>query len=197
MASCMVVVIEVLCIFGLVSSQIVTLGTCPQVKVQENFDLNKYLGKWYENRRYANWFSLFSNCVTAEYSKLSETSVKVNNTGWLYLSNEISTAIGNAVVQDGAKLGVRFSEFAPFGAYWVLSTDYTSHSIVWSCEESPKGAIQFNSQYLWILTRSPKGVSETEMDRLFDILHGYGINTDIRKLKPTKQTNCFGRNMKM
>ncbi|XP_045183163.2 apolipoprotein D-like [Mercenaria mercenaria] len=197
MASYTVTALGILCTFGLVSCQFVSLGSCPEVKLQENFDLDRYLGKWYENRRYANWFSLFSNCVTAEYTKLSETSVKVNNTGWLYLSNESDTAIGNAIVQEGAKLGVRFSEFSPYGNYWVLSTDYTSHSIVWSCEESPKGAIQFNSQLLWILSRSPEGLSETELDRLFDILHGYGINTDIRKLKPTKQTNCFGRSINM
>lgn len=34
----------------------------------------------------------------------------------------------------------------PYGDYWVLSTDYTTYSIVWSCMETPKGPIQFNSR---------------------------------------------------
>ncbi|XP_060595398.1 apolipoprotein D-like [Ruditapes philippinarum] len=191
MASCWIFVVGITLMFGLVGCQFVTLGSCPEVRLQENFDLDRYLGKWYENRRYSNWFSLFSNCVSAEYKKTSDTSVQVNNTGWLYLNDKVDTIIGEAVVQDNAKLGVRFSEFAPYGDYWVLSTDYINYSVVWSCSESPKGAIQFNSQYLWVLTRTREGVSEAELKRILGILEDYGININERKLKPTTQTNCF------
>lgn len=175
---------------GFASCQYVTLGSCPDVKTQEKFDLNRYLGKWYENRRYSNLFSLFSNCVTAEYSMTSPTSVQVNNTGWKYLSGYYDNAIGEAVILGDGKLGVRFYEFQPYEDYWVLSTDYTSYSIVWSCTESPRGPVMFNSQYLWLLTRSPDGVSEERMETIMDLLKGYNIEADVRKLKPTAQQNC-------
>lgn len=39
----------------------------------------------------------------------------------------------------------------PVGAYWILDTDYTNYSIVYSCEDFLFGAIKL--EFAWILSR--------------------------------------------
>ena len=43
-------------------------GACPKIELQADFDLNKYLGTWYEDLRPAQFFwERKSECNTAQY----------------------------------------------------------------------------------------------------------------------------------
>ncbi len=48
-----------------------------------NFELNKYLGKWYEIARLPSWFEKDMTNVTATYSLAKNGKVKVENAGYV------------------------------------------------------------------------------------------------------------------
>merc|ERR1712198_138208 len=52
--------------------------SCPQVETEANFDLAKYMGRWYGIEKYPNSFAKGS-CNTAEYKLEPEGVVAVNN----------------------------------------------------------------------------------------------------------------------
>merc|ERR1711990_542371 len=55
-------------------------GTCPEVPLIKNFNLNKYGGTWYEAGRYSMKFqSDEARCGIVHYDKIDETTVGVNN----------------------------------------------------------------------------------------------------------------------
>jgi apolipoprotein D and lipocalin family protein len=114
----------------------------------KSVDLDKYMGRWYEQFRYEASFERDMDDVTAEYSLKDDGTVKVVNRGRKPGdSGEFRQSIGEAKISDpatNAKLKVSF--FRPFyGNYWVLDhgDDYD-----WSIVGEPSG------RYLWVLTRA-------------------------------------------
>ena len=49
-----------------------------QVETRADFDLSKYLGRWYEIEKYPNWFERGS-CNAAEYKLKNNGGIAVNN----------------------------------------------------------------------------------------------------------------------
>lgn len=69
----------------------------------------------------------------------------------------------------------------PYRPYWVLTTDYTNFTVVYSCTEMfGVGHIHF----AWILSRSPSLPDET-VQRCKEMLMREGIH--VAAMKPTKQ----------
>ncbi|WP_077146547.1 lipocalin family protein [Sphingopyxis sp. KK2] len=110
-------------------------------------DLDRYLGRWYEQFRYEASFQKDMEAVTADYSLTGDGTIRVVNqarSGGVHGRHRRS--VGTAKLIDkarGAKLKVSF--FGPFyGNYWVLDhgEDYE-----WSIVGEPTG------RYLWVLTR--------------------------------------------
>ncbi|KAL4232482.1 hypothetical protein ACF0H5_007174 [Mactra antiquata] len=187
---------------GLCNGQVLSRGACPKVPVQQNFDLNQYLGRWYEMERFFAIFQLFADCVTAEYTLLDPVAgrVEVNNTGLSTYTKKYFNSIGRAQVMEQlgpytspddvnpAKLGVTFGDQSP-GTYWVLSTDYTSYTVIWSCTETNLKILgTLNTQITWILTRSPDGISSSKREELIEMLQKYNIET--KHFSKTKQRDC-------
>ena len=134
----------------------------------QNFDLNRYLGKWYEISRIPNRFE--RNCVgvTAEYALRDDGKVSVLNTckkGSLDAPSR--TANGIATPVEGAKLTVTFTPLLPFikGDYWVLylADDY-SLAVVGEPER----------KFGWVLSRTPQ-ISDQQLARAHQALaqNGY------------------------
>lgn len=114
------------------------------------FDLDRYLGKWYEVARYDHAFERNLVGTTAEYSLRDDGMIKVLNSGYLYtLDGKFKESVGKAKLNKNGKPGqLRVSFFGPFYSnYYILdlAPDY-SYSVVGS--SSPK--------YLWILSRTPQ-----------------------------------------
>jgi apolipoprotein D and lipocalin family protein len=112
-------------------------------------NLDKYMGRWYEQFRYEASFEKDMDNVTATYSLNDDGTVKVVNRGRKPGgAGNFRESIGKAKITDprtNAKLKVSF--FGPFyGNYWVLDhgDDYD-----WSIVGEPSG------RYLWVLTRTP------------------------------------------
>ncbi|CAH1377717.1 unnamed protein product [Tenebrio molitor] len=121
-----------------ITGQVPFLGPCPEYKTVQNFDLNKYLGKWFEAERYFAVFEFGGKCVTADYNYDNNGAVNIINQQISALTGIRSTieGLGNHVGRsDEARLSVSFPSLpVNFDApYWVLDTDYDNYSVVWSC----------------------------------------------------------------
>ncbi|KAL6263698.1 hypothetical protein P5V15_003786 [Pogonomyrmex californicus] len=138
-------------------AQVPFLGTCPNLEAMPNFELERYLGKWYEVERYFAWFEFGGKCVTANYSLNENDSVKIINKQISSLTGVATSieGVGRLIDRsDDPKLTVTFPSLPlQFDApYWVLDSDYKSYAVVWSCTNL--GVL--NVRNVWILTREPK-----------------------------------------
>lgn len=112
------------------------------------FDLDRYLGHWYEIARLDHSFEEGLDCVTADYSLRDDGGVKVVNAGVNLETGESSVADGKAYfIGEPSVARLKVSFFGPFyGGYNVLELDPDyRHALV----AGP------NRDYLWILARTP------------------------------------------
>jgi apolipoprotein D and lipocalin family protein len=135
----------------------------------QNFDSEKYLGKWYEIARFDYKFEKNMNQVTATYSKNPDGTIKVDNKGYDYVKNEWKQSIGEAKFvnsENEARLKVSF--FKPFwSGYNVIDLD-----------DNYKYALVAgkNLDYLWILSRE-KTIPESIKTRFLEKAKSVGYNT--------------------
>lgn len=73
---------------------------------------------------------------------------------------------------------------APPGPYWVLSSDYEGHSLVYGCTDFGL----FRMELSWILSREPTMSDET-LENLHSILTSIGV--DVNKMVPTNQDEAY------
>lgn len=137
-------------------AQVPFLGTCPNLETMQGFNLEKYLGEWYEVERYFAWFEFGAKCVRANYSLNEDNSMKIINKQISSLTGVASSiqGIGRLIGRfDDPKLTVTFPSLPlPIDApYWVLDSDYNTYAVVWSCTNL--GVL--NTRNVWILTREP------------------------------------------
>ncbi|MCH2175248.1 MAG: lipocalin family protein [Lentisphaeria bacterium] len=114
----------------------------------KNFELDSYLGKWYEIARLDHGFERGLEQVSANYSMREDGGVKVVNKGYNQKEKEWDEAIGKAYFVDDRTTGfLEVSFFGPFyGSYiiWELGKEY---EYAFVCGPSKK--------YLWFLARTP------------------------------------------
>ncbi|WP_394151409.1 lipocalin family protein [Vibrio maritimus] len=144
-------------------------GMPDTVKPVTGFDLDRYLGKWYEVARLDHSFERGLDNVSATYSMNDDGSVKVLNRGWDTEDKEWSEAIGKAKfveAQDIAHLKVSF--FGPFyGSY-----------VVYYLEEDYSVALVsgYNSDYFWILSRTPT-IESKKLEQYVELAKNAGFDT--------------------
>ena len=116
----------------------------------KDFDLDRYLGTWYEIARLDHRFERGLSRVSATYSKRSDGGVDVLNRGFNNQTAQWKEARGRAYFidePDVARLKVTF--FWPFyGGYNVIELDREDYSYALVCGP--------NKKYLWILARTRK-----------------------------------------
>lgn len=156
-------------------------GVPDKVTPVSEFQLQPYLGKWYEIARLDHSFERNLSNVTANYTLNDDGSVKVINRGWNTVENRWSEAEGKAKFVDQDNVGyLKVSFFGPFyGSYIVyyLEPDY-SVSLV----SGP------NHDYFWILSRTPT-LSQHKVDQYVAIANGAGFNTDNLIFPSQEKTN--------
>ncbi len=137
----------------------------------EEFDLEKYMGKWYEIYRLPNKFEEGLEDITAHYELTEDGTVIVTNEGRVIADrSRIKQAKGRAWVPDPkepSKLKVSF--FWPFsGDYWILKIDPEyNHALV----GDPGG------KFLWILSRDRKPNPEI-VEQLMDYASTLGFDVE-------------------
>ncbi|XP_058492824.1 apolipoprotein D-like isoform X1 [Solea solea] len=160
-------------------------GACPQPSVQDNFNVTKYMGTWYEIEKLPAMFER-GKCVQATYSLLGDGTVSVHNAE-LLSNGKINSIDGVARVKDPSQpaiLGVSFFKGVPDAPYLVLSTDYQSYALVYSCN-GYFGV--FHIDFAWILART-RVLTEEIINQSRDKLAAAGV--DIDRLTRSNQTGC-------
>ena len=134
----------------------------------ENFDLDRYLGQWYEVARLDHVFERGLTNVTATYSRREDGGVTVVNRGYNRDSDEWKEAGGKGVfVEDDTTGYLRVSFFGPFyGSYVIYNLDQQNYQ--YAVIAGP------DISYLWILSRTPQ-LDEVTLSSLIDqaVLLGY------------------------
>src|SRR5574343_1084950 len=111
-----------------------------------SFDLDRYLGQWYEIARLDHSFERGMSDVNATYQLQDDGSVKVINRGYDTQRRAWKEAIGRALfIGDPGTASLKVSFFGPFyGGYHVIALDQNYR---WSLVAGP------DRDYLWILAR--------------------------------------------
>ncbi len=116
----------------------------------EHFEVDKFLGKWYEIARFQHRFEKDLVGVTASYSLRPDGKIDVLNAGYKdSLTGEFKQAKGIAKIPDKKKPAqLKVSFFWIFYAdYFVLELDTVNYQ--WALIGSS------SDKYLWILARTP------------------------------------------
>ncbi len=101
------------------------VGIPEGVTAVQNFNKDKYLGKWYEIARFDFRFERNLDNTTAQYSINPDGSIKVLNQGYNYVKKEWDSAEGKAkFVGSESEARLKVSFFGPFyGGYNVVDID--------------------------------------------------------------------------
>ncbi|WP_414828750.1 lipocalin family protein [Alteromonas sp. H39] len=143
---------------GLVLSMLLLLGACTgkpdNVEPVQNFELDNYLGEWYEIARLPHSFEEGLSHVTAQYSPRDDGGISVINRGYNAESGEWEQAEGKAYFVEASNVGhLKVSFFGPFYASYVIFA--LDESYDYAMVTGP------DKDYLWILSRTPTLRGET------------------------------------
>ena len=123
--------------------------TPPQgVTVVQDFNTQRYLGKWYEIARFDHPFERGLERVTASYSLRDDDGLTVVNRGFNVERGMWQQTTGTAYFTGSPRTGaLKISFFGPFyGGYNVIALD-SDYRYALVCGP--------DRDYLWILSRTP------------------------------------------
>ncbi len=125
-------------------------GMPENIKPVEQFELQRYLGTWYEIARLDHSFERGLNQVTANYTLRDDGGVKVINRGYSAEKKEWKEAEGKAYFVDDINTGfLKVSFFGPFyGSYIVFELEQEGYN--YALISGP------DKDYFWILARQPQ-----------------------------------------
>ncbi len=118
----------------------ITEGVTPA----SGFDIDRYLGKWYEIVRLDHSFERGLENVTADYSLRDDGGVTVINRGYDSVKKKWKQAQGKAYFVGESSVGqLKVSFFGPFyGGYNIIALDNKGYSYSMVCGP--------DRSYLWI-----------------------------------------------
>ncbi|PSU97117.1 lipocalin [Photobacterium kishitanii] len=147
-----------------------TTGKPNNVEPITNFDVNRYLGQWYEIARLDHSFERGLAQVTATYSLNTDETINVINRGFDSANQQWQQAQGKAKFVEQPNIGyLKVSFFGPFyGSYiiFALENDYSAALVS-----------SYNYDYLWILARK-KNISPKLLAHYLTLAKQAGFDTD-------------------
>lgn len=160
----------VLAIFGLLLLA-GCLGMPATVQPVGNFQLDRYLGKWYEIARLDHSFERNMDQVTAQYDLNSDGTVAVINRGFLRTEGIWKEARGKAKFVGSPSEGyLKVSFFGPFyGSYVIFALDHEAYQYAFI--SGP------NADYLWLLSRTPT-VRPEVLRKFLELAKEKGFDTE-------------------
>jgi len=176
-------------------AQVISEGPCPSFQVVQNFDVQRYLGKWHGYSKYPQRRFARNSCSTVFYSDGTVPgglpTVNVVNRGFSNETGVYSRAVGTAVAPNPAVPAALIVSFRrqtfPVSTspnYNVIGTDYDNFALVYGCRPQSGNTKQ---ESLFVLTRV-RQPSQEVVDQAMAGLVSQGIDTT--KLVQNVQTNC-------
>ena len=147
------------------------LGAPEGVSPVKQFELDRYLGKWYEIARLDHSFERGLEGVTADYSLRADGGVAVLNRGYSAEDKHWSEAEGKAYfVNDATEGYLKVSFFGPFyGSYIIFELDQENYQ--YAFVSGP------DNSYLWLLSREPN-LPKPVIDRFIEKSKTLGFDVD-------------------
>jgi len=124
------------------------VGLPKGIEPVEGFELDRYLGKWYEIARLDHSFERGLSAVTANYTLREDGGVKVVNRGYVAEDDQWQESTGKAYFAGESNQGfLKVSFFGPFyGSYVVFELDQTDYEYAFIAGD--------DRSFLWLLARS-------------------------------------------
>jgi apolipoprotein D and lipocalin family protein len=140
------------------------------VEPVKGFELDRYLGTWYEIARLDHPFERGLENITATYELRGDGGVRVLNRGFDVSAGTWREAEGKAYFIGSPDVGrLKVSFFGPFyGSYNIMALDQEGYR--WAMISGP------DTDYLWILSRDPV-LPEGVLDRLLALAADRGFDT--------------------
>ena len=134
-----------------------------------NFDLDKFIGTWYEIARYDHWFERGLTYVYTTYS-YNNKLIFVKNIGTDTETDEYKTVVGKAKLAKEKNIGWLKVSF-----FWFFYNDY---KIIYADEKFNNIIVTGkNKDYFWILSKS-KYVDSDILVKLIDKATELGFSED-------------------
>jgi len=145
----------------------------------QGFELDRYLGTWYEIARLDHSFERGLEQVTAEYTLRPDGGVRVVNRGYSRREGEWREAVGRAYsVRDPHEGYFKVSFFGPFfGAYVIFGLDTVHYRYAFVAGP--------DTSFLWLLSRSPE-VDESVRQQFLSRATELGFDTSALVYPATK-----------
>lgn len=158
-------------LFMLLFLQAGCTGLPDGVQPVNDFNLKRYLGKWYEIARLDHSFERNLHRVSAVYTLRNKGGIKVENRGFSVEKNHWKEAVGKAYfVRDQNEGYLKVSFFGPFyGSYVVFDLDKENYQYAFVAGNT--------KSYLWLMSRSPT-VSKEVLDKFIKKSKALGFDTD-------------------
>ena len=134
------------------------------------FQVERYLGKWYDRARLDHPFERGLEQVSAEYSQREDGDIRVLNRGFNTRQQKFEEAEGRAKFVGQPDVGqLKVSFFGPFyGGYNIVELDPNYQYVLVAGN---------NRDYLWILARTPQ-LEAAVQQRLVAKAKSLGFATD-------------------
>lgn len=141
------------------------------IKPVDQFEVERYLGTWYEIARLDHSFERGLSRVSATYQLREDGGISVLNRGYSATEGAWQSVEGKAYFVEKPDLGyLKVSFFGPFyGAYVVFALDRDNYQ--YSLVSGP------NRSYLWLLARNPT-MDQKLKDDLVAKAKALGFETD-------------------
>jgi len=162
------------------------LGLPEGVRPVDGFELDRYLGKWYEIARLDHSFERGLERVTAEYSLREDGGVRVLNRGYSAADGSWEEAEGRAYFVGAPTQGyLKVSFFGPFfGSYVIFELDAEGYQYAFVAGP--------DTSYLWLLARTP-AVDQELLERFVERAATLGFETEqlifVKQQKPHGDVN--------
>lgn len=139
------------------------------VAVVQDFQIDRYLGEWYEIARMDFYWEKNLKNVIASYALNKDGSIRVNNQGYDMVKDKYKQNIGRAkFIRDKTEGALKVAFFGPF---------YSGYNVV-MVDDDYRYALVFgeNLDYMWILSRE-KTIPEEVKQRYLDhaVQSGYAV----------------------
>jgi apolipoprotein D and lipocalin family protein len=135
------------------------------------FELDRYLGKWYEIARLDHSFERGLSAVSATYERRDDGGIRVLNRGYDDRAGAWKEAEGRAYFLGEPTVGsLKVSFYGPFyGGYHIIALDEANFS--WAMISGP------SRDYLWILART-RQLPPAVLEKLLRQAKALGFATD-------------------
>ncbi|XP_017266382.1 apolipoprotein D [Kryptolebias marmoratus] len=167
-----------------IRAQVPHWGPCSEPEVQPAFSLQQFMGRWFEIAKLPTQFEK-GRCIETNFTYRTDKSIRVVSSE--ILKGEVRKIEGTGILVDPknpAKLGISYSYVLPYSPYWILSTDYSTFALVYSCTDVLR---LFHVDFAWILGRT-RSLPDSTMQRALNVF-AYN-NIDVTRMTPSGQQDC-------